>query len=145
MIKDDTDLWWKRGVIYQIYPRSFMDTNHDGIGDLKGIISKLDYLNDGTTNSLGVDAIWVSPIYKSPMKDFGYDISDYRDIDPIFGDMADFKMLIKEAHKRNIRVIMDLVVNHTSDKHLGSWNQKNQRITQSGIGIFGMVEGPIIG
>ncbi|MDO7786657.1 alpha-amylase family glycosyl hydrolase [Desulforamulus aquiferis] len=117
MIKDDTDLWWKRGVIYQIYPRSFMDTNHDGIGDLKGIISKLDYLNDGTTNSLGVDAIWVSPIYKSPMKDFGYDISDYRDIDPIFGDMADFKMLIKEAHKRNIRVIMDLVVNHTSDKH----------------------------
>jgi alpha-glucosidase len=84
------DSWWKRGVIYQIYPRSFMDSNNDGIGDLNGIISKLDYLNDCTENSLGVDAIWISPIYKSPMKDFGYDISDYRSIDQMFGTMEDF-------------------------------------------------------
>ncbi|MTI79663.1 MAG: alpha-glucosidase [Firmicutes bacterium] len=109
--------WWKKGVIYQIYPRSFMDSNNDGIGDIKGIISKLDYLNDGTPNSLGVDAIWISPIYKSPMKDFGYDISDYQDIDNIFGNIDDFKLLLQEAHKRNIKVIMDLVINHTSDEH----------------------------
>lgn len=112
-----SEVWWKKGVIYQIYPRSFMDSNQDGIGDIKGIISRLDYLNDGTENSLGVDAIWISPIYKSPMKDFGYDISDYRDIDPIFGDMNDFKLLLSEAHKRNIKIIMDLVINHTSDEH----------------------------
>lgn len=111
------ELWWKKGVIYQIYPRSFLDSNNDGIGDIKGIISKLDYLNDGTEKSLGVDAIWISPIYKSPMKDFGYDVSDYRDIDSLFGSMEDFKLLLKEAHKRNIKVIMDLVINHTSDEH----------------------------
>lgn len=112
-----SEVWWKKGVIYQIYPRSFMDSNQDGIGDIKGIINRLDYLNDGTENSLGVDAIWISPIYKSPMKDFGYDISDYRDIDPIFGNMDDFKLLLSEAHKRNIKIIMDLVINHTSDEH----------------------------
>jgi len=112
-----TDPWWKKGVIYQIYPRSFMDSNNDGVGDIKGIISKLDYLNDGTENSLGIDAVWISPIYKSPMKDFGYDISDYGDIDAIFGSMDDFKLLLQEAHKRNIRIIMDLVINHTSDEH----------------------------
>lgn len=109
--------WWEKGVIYQIYPRSFMDSNDDGIGDIKGIISKLDYLNDGTENSLGIDAIWISPIYKSPMKDFGYDISDYRSIDPSFGTMEDFKLLLEEAHKRNIKIIMDLVINHTSNRH----------------------------
>lgn len=113
----ESEVWWKKGVVYQIYPRSFMDSNGDGIGDIKGIISKLDYLNDGTENSLGVDAIWLSPIYKSPMKDFGYDISDYRDIDPMFGTMEDFKILLEEAHKRDIRIIMDLVINHTSDQH----------------------------
>lgn len=111
------DNWWNKGVVYQIYPRSFMDSNNDGIGDIKGIISKLDYLNDGTTDSLGVDAIWISPIYKSPMKDFGYDISDYRSIDPIFGTMEDFRLLLGEAHKRGIRIIMDLVINHTSNRH----------------------------
>lgn len=109
--------WWQRGVIYQIYPRSFQDSNQDGIGDLRGIISRLDYLNDGTENSLGVDAIWISPVYPSPMKDFGYDISDYSDIDPLFGNMSDFETLLGEAHKRGIKVIMDLVINHTSDQH----------------------------
>jgi alpha-glucosidase len=113
----DNDIWWKKGVVYQIYPRSFMDSDSDGIGDIKGIISKLDYLNDGTENSLGVDALWISPFNKSPMRDFGYDISDYRDIDPIFGNINDFKVLLSEAHKRNIRIIMDLVLNHTSDEH----------------------------
>ncbi len=110
--------WWKDAVIYQIYPRSFMDSNGDGIGDLQGIIDRLDYLK-GSENSLGIDAIWLSPIYPSPMVDFGYDISDYEGIDPIFGDMYTFKVLLKECHKRDIKVIMDLVINHTS--HLHPW------------------------
>lgn len=109
--------WSRRAVVYQIYPRSFKDTNGDGIGDLQGIIEKLDYLNDGTVNSLGITAIWLNPIYKSPMKDFGYDISDYRDIDPIFGTMADFDRLVSEAHRRGIKIIMDFVPNHTSSEH----------------------------
>lgn len=109
-------MWWKEAVIYQIYPRSFADSNGDGIGDLQGIIDKLDYLN-GSPDSLGVDAIWLSPIYPSPMVDFGYDISDYEDIDPVFGDLKTFKKLLKEAHSRGIKIIMDLVINHTSDKH----------------------------
>jgi len=111
--------WWKDAVIYQIYPRSFYDSNGDGIGDLEGIIQKLDYLNDGTDQSLGIDAIWLSPIYPSPMYDFGYDISDYNSIDSVFGDLRIFQKLIKEAHKRKIKIIMDLVVNHTS--HLHPW------------------------
>lgn len=115
--KVEREPWWKSAVIYQIYPRSFKDSNNDGIGDLKGIISKLDYLNDGTKKSLGIDALWISPIYKSPMKDFGYDISDYRDIDRMFGTLDDFKLLLQECHRRNIKVLMDLVVNHTSDEH----------------------------
>lgn len=110
-------MWWKNGVIYQIYPRSFKDSRDTGIGDLRGITEKLDYLNDGTPDSLGIDGIWISPFFKSPMKDFGYDISDYRDIDPIFGNLDDFKVLLKEAHKRNIHIIIDLVLNHTSDEH----------------------------
>ena len=110
-------MWWQNGVIYQIYPRSFKDSNEDGIGDLKGIIQKLDYLNDGTRNSLGIDGIWISPFFKSPMKDFGYDISDYREIDPMFGTIEDFKLLLEEAHKRGIHIIIDLVLNHTSDEH----------------------------
>lgn len=111
-------VWWKEAVIYQIYPRSFYDSNGDGIGDIEGIIQKLDYLA-GNENSLGIDAIWLSPVYPSPMFDFGYDISDYEEIDPVFGDIPTFKRLLKEAHKRGIRVIMDLVVNHTS--HLHPW------------------------
>jgi alpha-glucosidase len=109
--------WWQTGVVYQIYPRSFKDSNGDGIGDLQGIIDKMDYLNDGTPNSLGVDAIWISPIFPSPMADFGYDVSDYVDIHPMFGDLATFDRLLAEAHKRDIRVILDFVPNHTSDEH----------------------------
>ena len=104
--------WWLDEVVYQVYPRSFQDSNHDGIGDIRGIISRLDYIRD-----LGVTMIWVSPVYKSPMVDMGYDISDYQDIDPQFGSMTDFKELLAEANKRGMKIIMDLVVNHTSDEH----------------------------
>lgn len=104
--------WWKHGVIYHIYPQSFYDTNGDGIGDLRGIIRQLDYLE-----RLGVDAIWISPIYQSPLVDMGYDISDYRAINPMYGNMSDFKELLALAHIRGMKVIMDLVLNHTSDKH----------------------------
>ncbi len=105
-------VWWKHGVIYQIYPRSFRDSNSDGVGDIRGITDSIDYIAE-----LGVDAIWISPVNKSPMLDFGYDIEDYREIDPLFGTMDDFLDLMKQCHDRNIRVIMDLVVNHTSDRH----------------------------
>lgn len=104
--------WWKSSVIYQIYPRSFADSNGDGIGDLNGITEHLDYLKE-----LGVDVIWLSPIYKSPNDDNGYDISDYQDIDPMFGNVDDMEELIAEAKKYNIRIMMDLVLNHTSNKH----------------------------
>ncbi|GGD48566.1 alpha-glucosidase family protein [Lacimicrobium alkaliphilum] len=104
--------WWRGAVIYQIYPRSFQDSNGDGIGDLPGIISKLDYVA-----SLGVDAIWISPFFKSPMKDFGYDISDYRDIDPMFGTMIDFEALVEKASRLGIRLMIDQVLSHTSDQH----------------------------
>ncbi|EOQ96291.1 alpha amylase, catalytic domain protein [Leptospira wolbachii serovar Codice str. CDC] len=96
--------WWKEAVIYQIYPRSFQDSNGDGIGDLEGIIERLDYLA-GSKDSLGIDAIWLSPVYPSPMFDFGYDISNYEEIDPVYGDTQTFKRLLKEAHKRGIRII----------------------------------------
>jgi len=104
--------WWRGAVIYQIYPRSFMDANHDGIGDLAGIIEKLPYVKE-----LGVDAIWISPFFKSPMKDFGYDISDYRAIDPMFGTMDDFDELMSRAKQSNLKVIIDQVLSHTSDQH----------------------------
>ena len=110
-------MWWREGVFYQIYPRSFQDSNADGAGDLPGITSRLDHLNDGTPRSLGIDAIWLSPFYRSPMADFGYDVSDYRDVDPTFGTLADFDRLLAEAHRRDIRVIVDLVPGHTSDRH----------------------------
>ncbi|MFS0750754.1 glycoside hydrolase family 13 protein [Oceanobacillus sp. 1P07AA] len=105
-------IWWKEAVAYQIYPRSFMDSNGDGIGDIQGIISKLDYIKD-----LGIDIIWVSPIYESPNDDNGYDISDYQDIMDEFGTMADFDELLEQVHNRGMRLIMDLVINHTSDEH----------------------------
>lgn len=111
--------WWANAVVYQIYPRSFQDSNVDGIGDLKGITSRLDYIAD-----LGVDVIWLSPVYKSPQDDNGYDISDYEAIDPIFGTMNDMDELLAEAHKCGIKVIMDLVVNHTSDEH--AWFQESR-------------------
>jgi alpha-glucosidase len=105
--------WWKNAVIYEIYPRSFQDSNGDGIGDLNGITERLDYLKE-----LGVDAIWLTPVYPSPQVDFGYDISDYENIDPQYGTLKDFDHLIAEADKRHIRILMDMVMNHTSDKHM---------------------------
>ncbi|HEX2554992.1 MAG TPA: alpha-amylase family glycosyl hydrolase [Microvirga sp.] len=111
--------WWKRGIVYQIYPRSFQDSNGDGIGDLEGIRRRLDYLA-----GLGVDAVWISPIFPSPMADFGYDVADYCDIDPLFGTLEDFDRLIAEAHARHLRVILDFVPNHTSDRH--PWFQESR-------------------
>ena len=110
-MSDNKD-WWRGAVIYQIYPRSYLDTNGDGIGDLPGIVAKLDYIA-----ALGIDALWISPFFKSPMKDFGYDISDYRDVDPIFGTLDDFQTMVREAHARNIKIILDQVWSHTSDQH----------------------------
>jgi alpha-glucosidase len=106
------DPWWKHAVIYEIYPRSFQDSNGDGVGDINGITSRLDYLHD-----LGVGAIWITPMYPSPLVDFGYDVADYTALDPLYGTLADFDHLMADAKKRNIRVIMDLVPNHTSDQH----------------------------
>lgn len=119
-MKENKNKWWKSAVIYQIYPRSFSDSNNDGIGDLQGIISKLDYLEN-----LGINAIWLSPVCKSPQDDNGYDISDYQDIDPMFGTLEDMEELIKEAKKRDIRIIMDLVLNHSSDEH--RWFQEAKK------------------
>ena len=103
----DEYLWWQKGIIYQIYPRSFQDSNGDGVGDLAGIRSRLDYLQ-----WLGVKAVWISPIYKSPMADFGYDISDYCSIHPLFGNIKDFDLLLEEIHARQMKLILDLVPKH---------------------------------
>ena len=116
--------WWKEGIIYQIYPRSFCDKNGDGVGDLRGIISKLDYLKE-----LGVDIIWLSPIYKSPNDDNGYDISDYRDIMDEFGTLSDFDVLLEGVHERGMRLLMDLVVNHSSDEHF--WFEEAKKSTDN--------------
>ncbi|MCG3212360.1 MAG: Oligo-1,6-glucosidase [Anaerolineae bacterium] len=116
--------WWQTGIIYQIYPRSFQDSNDDGIGDLPGLIQRLDYVQ-----SLGVDAIWLSPIYPSPMADFGYDISDYCNIHPMFGTLDDFDRLLAEAHRRGLKIILDLVPNHTSNQH--PWFIESRRSRQS--------------
>src|ERR1041385_4799408 len=107
-----TARWWQTGVIYQIYPRSLQDTDGDGVGDLRGILVRLPYLV-----GLGVDAIWISPIFTSPMADFGYDVADYCGIDPLFGTLDDFDRLIAAAHQRGLSVILDFVPNHTSDQH----------------------------
>lgn len=112
MSKNNNEKWWKKAVVYQIYPKSFQDSNGDGFGDLQGIIKRLDYLE-----TLGINAIWLSPVFKSPQADNGYDISDYRDIDPTFGSLDDMEELINEAKKHNIRIMMDLVLNHSSNEH----------------------------
>jgi alpha-glucosidase len=109
---ENASAWWRNGVIYQIYPRSFQDSNADGVGDLRGIVARLDYLVE-----LGVDAIWISPFYPSPMADFGYDVADYTGIDPLFGSMADFDELLAQTHVRGLKMILDFVPNHTSDQH----------------------------
>lgn len=116
--------WWKNAVIYQVYPRSFCDSNGDGLGDIPGIISKLDYLRQ-----LGVDAIWLSPVFRSPQDDNGYDISDYQDIDPMFGTLSDMDELIAQAKKRKIRIIMDLVLSHSSDEH--TWFREAKKSRQN--------------
>ena len=121
--------WWHNKIAYQIYPKSFMDTNNDGIGDIQGIINKLDYLKD-----LGIDILWISPMYQSPMVDNGYDISDYYAIDPMFGSMDEMKQLIKEAKKRNMYILMDLVVNHCSSEH--EWFQKAMQDPDGEYGAY---------
>src|SRR5699024_1551308 len=109
--------WWEKAVVYQIYPKSFQDTTGSGTGDLQGVISRLDYLN-----KLGIDVIWLTPVYMSPQNDNGYDISDYFSIDPMYGTMEDFEQLLDETHSRDMKLVMDLVVNHTSTEHI--WFQQ---------------------
>ncbi|MEY3611497.1 MAG: Oligo,6-glucosidase 1, partial [Pseudomonadota bacterium] len=111
-IKASNNGWWRGGVIYQIYPRSFQDSNGDGIGDLPGITERLTHVAE-----LGADGIWLSPFFKSPMKDFGYDVSDYCDVDPMFGTIADFKALLNRAHSLGLKVMIDQVLSHASDQH----------------------------
>jgi alpha-glucosidase len=118
--RTDAAEWWRGAVVYQVYPRSFADTNGDGVGDLKGVTAHLDHIA-----SLGVDAVWLSPFFTSPMKDFGYDVADYCDVDPIFGTLADFDALIARAHDLNLRIIIDLVFSHTSDQH--PWFQASRQ------------------
>src|ERR1700678_3137808 len=117
--------WWQHAVFYEIYPRSFADSNNDGVGDLRGIASKLDYLKD-----LGIDAIWISPCFPSPQVDFGYDVSDYENIDPMYGTLADFDVLASEAKKHGIHIILDFVVNHTSDQHKWFLDSKSSRTSE---------------
>ncbi|MFZ0817818.1 MAG: alpha-glucosidase, partial [Candidatus Sulfotelmatobacter sp.] len=122
ILDSEGNVWWQHAVFYEIYPRSFADSNNDGVGDLKGIASKLDYLKD-----LGIDAIWITPCFPSPQIDFGYDVSDYENIDPMYGTLADFDLLVREAKKRDIHIILDFVVNHTSDQHKWFLDSKSSR------------------
>ncbi|MEC2159176.1 alpha,alpha-phosphotrehalase [Virgibacillus halodenitrificans] len=132
------EAWWKRAVVYQIYPKSFQDTTGNGIGDLQGIIKRLDYLQ-----RLGIDVIWLTPVYQSPQKDNGYDISDYFSIDPMYGTMEDFEELLNEAHKRNIKLIMDLVINHTSTEH--NWFKQAAKSKENSYRDFYIWKDPVNG
>lgn len=125
-----TETWWRDAVIYQIWPRSFSDSNGDGVGDLGGVIERLDYLNDGAGGGLGVDAIWLSPFFASPLADYGYDVADYVAIDPAQGTMSQFDHLVEEAHARSMRVLLDLVPNHTSDQHPWFVESKSSRASR---------------
>jgi alpha-glucosidase len=116
--------WWQLGVVYEIYPRSFKDSDGDGIGDLPGLVAKLDYLV-----WLGVDALWLTPVFPSPMVDFGYDVSDYTEIDPIFGDLAAMDRLVSEAHARGLKIVLDFVANHTSDQHPWFLDSRSSRFS----------------
>lgn len=131
--------WWKGAFLYQVYPRSFLDTNGDGVGDLPGITEKLDYIA-----GLGVDGLWISPFFKSPMKDFGYDVSDYRAVDPLFGTMEDFDALLEKAHRLKLKIIIDLVLSHTSDQHpwfrdpaKKDWYVWSKNIPNNWVSVFG--------
>ena len=124
--------WWQKGIIYQIYPRSYQDSQGDGVGDLLGIVHRLDHIQ-----SLNVDAIWLSPIYPSPMHDFGYDVADYVDVNPMFGTLADFDRLLAETHRRGLKLILDLVPNHTSDEHAWFLESRSSRDSEKEIGISG--------
>src|SRR3954468_5456424 len=115
-------MWWRDAVVYQIYPRSFAESSGDGVGDLDGLRARLEYLQ-----WLGVDAVWLSPIYRSPMADFGYDISDYCDVHPLFGTLGDFDHLLAETHRRGMKLILDFVPNHTSDQHPWFIESKSSR------------------
>ncbi len=115
--------WWRGAVIYQIYPRSYQDSNGDGVGDLKGITARLPHIA-----ALGADAIWISPFFPSPMKDFGYDVSNYTDVDPMFGTLSDFESLISEAHRLKIKVMIDLVISHSSDQHAWFIESRSSRV-----------------
>ncbi len=136
--------WWNKSVVYQIYPKSFQDTNHDGVGDLRGIIDRLDYIKE-----LGVDVIWLNPIYESPQVDNGYDISNYEAINPTLGNMDDFQELIDRVHERGMKLVMDLVVNHTSDQHDWFKESRKGKTIHIVIIIFGVtvrrVKSQIIG
>src|SRR5688572_7159608 len=137
MAQPEQHEWWQKGIVYQVYPRSFMDANGDGVGDLRGVVSRLDYLK-----WLGVDAVWLSPIYPSPMADFGYDISDYCDVHPMFGTLADFDALLAEAHGRGLKVILDFVPNHTSDQHPWFLESKSSRDNPNATGTSGATPPP---
>ena len=130
--------WWQSAVIYQIYPRSFQDSNGDGVGDLAGILRRLDYLA-----WLGIDAIWLSPIYPSPMADFGYDVADFTDIDPLFGSLTDFDALVAAAHERGIKIILDYVPNHSSDRHPWFQEARRSRGRRSATGTSGATPDPM--
>jgi alpha-glucosidase len=123
MARTSNDTWWKHAVFYQIYPLSFADSDADSFGDLRGIISRLGYLSD----TLGIDALWLSPFYKNPMKDWGYDVSDHTDVDPIFGGLHDARELIDVAHSKGLKVVVDYVINHTSDEHPWFIESKSSR------------------
>ena len=128
--RDAERVWWRDGVIYQVYPRSFADSNGDGIGDLEGIRSRLEHLA-----WLGVDGIWISPFFPSPMKDFGYDVTDYCGVDPSFGTLADFDRLLHDAHARGIRLILDFVPNHSSDQHPWFLESRSSRANMAAAAV----------